>query len=206
MKKQIVILVLFSIQAVLFLNCCCRDDENPILSKIGANLPDSLAYKESIVTNTTYTLRTMDVNGVIKDTVASEDLAIRQILATSMTPQGQEQRAFKAIKLLSAQEAKLTAPEDNFFFGTMDIEASYVVNDDEYTFTITANDGIMKGYVNMDETQISIPFWALRKKAATGGTNVTAHYPLDYETFFTTNFSPGDSLVYITYDVIYEIE
>ncbi len=203
MKKRIIILALFSIYAFLLLTCC-KDDEGPVLSTIGTNLPDSLAYAESRVsTPPLYTLRTLDdlTEDVIEIT-ASENLIMRQILETSMTPQGREERAFKAIKLLPMQEAEFIAPDDNFFFGS-DINATYTVNDDEYTFTIPPDNRVIKGHLNQEQTAISIPFWALRKKGA--GTNATAHYPLDYETFFTTSFFSGDSLVYVQYDVIYEL-
>jgi len=199
MKTHNIILMTLVCNVLLF-SSCKKCEETPPIIEIGSVFPDTLIFTESIVRDWTYIIRT-DAQGV-NDTIADTNTPIVQTLSNSMTIQERKERVFNSIILLpGGQEAKFIAPNDNFFFG-QDENFSYTIDGNEYTFTRSSDNSIIKGYLNTDKTQFTISFYGLRKEGAS--TNATAHYPVDYETYFTTSFFPDDILVYITYDVIYK--
>lgn len=188
--------------SVLLFSSCKKCDETPPTIEIGSVLPDTLIFTTSIVGDSTYIIR-RDEQGV-NDTIADTNTSIVQTLSNSMTYQERRERAFNSIILLpGGQEAKFIAPNDNFFFG-QDETFSYIIDGNEYTFIRSSDNSMIKGYLSTDKTQFTISFYGLRKEG--NSTNATAHYPVDYETYFTTSFFPDDILVYITYDVIYELK
>jgi len=109
----------------------------------------------------------------------------------------------ESIILDSEDAARFVAAEG----GTLSVQSeleniSYTITGNDFEFNLTGQQD-KKVLATGDKEKITIPYRTFAKIGASSG---GGHLPVDYESSLFTSFSPGDSLVYITYDVIYEVE
>jgi len=110
----------------------------------------------------------------------------------------------ESIILQSEDSCRLVAAAGGTLSAQSQLEnITYTLTNSDFEFNLTEQQG-KKIVARGDRKKITIPYRTFAKvgQLSSGG----GHLPVSYESSLFTNFSPNDSLVYITYDVIYEIE
>ncbi len=189
MKKQILTTLALSLSLILTLNCCKKDDENT-----SNEFPIKLVMT-GIENQSDALLRTIDGD------TSAPSLGITQELSDFMNDV--DKWAPKEINLVNDSLSQFTASEFGEFYQQFELDSiPYQVVGQSYTFVKTDNNRITEAMGNNEK--LSIPYQALLKRGTTNGGKI--HIPTSFETFLINDFFSGDSLVYITYDVVYEVE
>jgi len=187
MKYNILYYFIF---ALFLIASCCKDDEVVI-----PDYPIKLAFSE-IGENDTPMLKTYDN----VDIEASESLELTQNVRSIID----DRRTYfpDTITLLSDELSYFTAADVGFLSLQSVLDSiSYTHTNDDFEFTVPSSGRKISG--SGTRIEITIPYYTFFKDgiSSSGGN----HLPVGYENYYFTDFFEGDSIVYIQYDVIYEL-
>jgi len=190
MKKQILkTLTIFICTSLIFI-CCRKDDENSSSDEFPIQLVMTGIENESDVF-----LKTIDTI-----VTANPDLDMAQEVSDFMsqvdiwTPKG--------INLINDSLSQFIAADLGELFQQPELDSiPYQVSGQSFTFVKTDTNRIIEAIG--DKKKIAIPHQALLKR---GSVNGSVHTVVSLDIFLVTDFFLGDSLTFITYDVIYEVE
>lgn len=190
MKEQILKTLILLAWILLIFSCRGKDDD----SAPANDFPFKLIMT-GIENQSDASLRTID--GVS----AAPNLDITQELSDFMSDV--DKWTPKEINLINDSLSQFIANDFGEFYQQPELDSiPYQVVGQSYTFIKTDNNRIIEASGNNEK--LIIPYQALLKRGTTNGGKI--HLPQSFQTFLINDFFSGDSLVYITYDVIYELE
>jgi len=176
---------------LIFSACRKDDDQSPEIP----DYPIRLAYIE-----------TGELSAPMLMTFGTDDIPANTNLSiTQMTQDivSSNRPAFPdSIVLVSDELCYFDAADGGFLSVQMDLDSiSYTLTNNNFQFNLVSSDKVVSG--TGTKVEIKIPYRTFIKRGT--GSSGGGHIPVSYDNFFFTDFFPGDSLVYIQYDVIYKL-